>query len=146
MRDCHTRQTTATRERIIADGNDGIRDRHARQATATPERISRDGSDRIRNNRIFTSRYQRVRSRFNNGITVASGIVYNIATFHCKVRQVSAIPEQIIADGSDRIRDFHARQTTAVIEHTIADGNDGMRDRHARQATAILERDRKSVV
>ena len=34
MRDRHTRQATATHERTIADGSDGIANRHARQTRA----------------------------------------------------------------------------------------------------------------
>ena len=113
-----------------------MRDRHARQATATHERTIADGSDGIRNNSIFTSRNQRVKSRFNNGITVASGIVSCIATCHCKVRQTTAITERISADGSDGIRNRHTRQTIATPERIIADGSDGIRNRHTRQTIA----------
>ncbi len=71
----HAPQAAAMTERFITDGGDGIWYRHAAQAAAMTERSIADGSDGIGYNSFFTSNYQRVRSRFNNGITAATGII-----------------------------------------------------------------------
>ena len=137
---CDACQAFAVAESLCTNGRHGVRNGDTRQAVESIECVVANGSDGIRDDRVFTTRDQRIACRLNNGIAIITGIVVGIPTFHGKARQTIASRERPIADESDGIRDGHACQAIAVKKRKPADGRDCVGDGDAGQFPIVLER------
>ena len=125
-------------ERKIIDVNNRVGNRYALHTIGALKCAGADGNDRGRDDSILTTRNQLIVCRLNDGITIITGIISRVATFHSKISQIDTPGKRLLTDGGDRCRDGHARQVTA-IERRFANRGDRIRDVHVRQKVAGIE-------
>ena len=68
-------------ESLFANGRHGVGNRHGGEAQISKS-LASDNCHSVGDDRILTTFYQFVRSCFNDGITIVTGVVINIPAFH----------------------------------------------------------------
>ena len=120
IREGHIGETSAVIKSLIADGGDRAGDGHARQATAIIECPVADAGNGIGDDSVFTTCYQLITCRLDNGFAIVAGIIGRVVACHNNARQAGAVKECLLTDGTDRLTDFHTPQVFTISESLLA--------------------------
>ena len=135
---CHARQGRAVSESIEADGCHGDRNGNARQAGAFIERGGFDARHGVRDDRVHAPKQQLVGSRFNDGITIVTGVIYGVFCIHRNTSQAGTSYKNSSTDGCHGARDGNACQGGAIQESRTIDPRQRVREGDSRQFFAAL--------